>query len=101
MMIYLIEMRVSLNRGTPISSSLMGFSIVNHRFWGSPIYGTPQMAMFVPQAATEIIEKVRQSRLGDACSLQAMPDQASSRTQACTIFWPRRWNGDMMGLYSG
>ncbi len=30
---------VSKNRGTPKSSILMGFSIVNHPFWGTPIFG--------------------------------------------------------------
>ena len=32
-----------LNRATPKSSMLIGFSIVNHPFWGTPIYGNPQM----------------------------------------------------------
>ena len=32
-------MGVSENRGTPKSSILIGFSIINHRFWGTPIFG--------------------------------------------------------------
>ena len=32
-------MGVSENRGTPKSSILIGFSIVNHPFWGNPIFG--------------------------------------------------------------
>ena len=32
-------MGVSWNGGTPKSSVLMGFSLINHPFWGSPIYG--------------------------------------------------------------
>ena len=32
-------MDVSENRGTPKSSILIGFSIVNHPFWGTPIFG--------------------------------------------------------------
>ena len=32
-------MGVSVNRGTPKSSSLIGFSIINHPFWGIPIFG--------------------------------------------------------------
>ena len=36
-------MEVSWNGGTPKSSTLIGFSIINQPFWGSPIYGTPQM----------------------------------------------------------
>ena len=27
------------NRGTPKSSILIGFSIINHPFWGTPIFG--------------------------------------------------------------
>ncbi len=32
-------MGVSKNRGTPKSSILIGFSIINHPFWGAPIFG--------------------------------------------------------------
>ena len=32
-------MDVSENSGTPKSSILIGFSIINHRFWGTPIFG--------------------------------------------------------------
>ena len=32
-------MGVSLNGGTPKSSILVGFSIVNHPFWGTTIFG--------------------------------------------------------------
>ena len=35
------NMEVSWNRGTPKSSILVGCSIINHPFWGSPIYGNP------------------------------------------------------------
>ena len=31
-------MGVSENRGTPKSSILIGFSIINHPFWGIPIF---------------------------------------------------------------
>ena len=33
------HMGVSKNNGTPKSSILIGFSIVNHPFWGTPIFG--------------------------------------------------------------
>ena len=33
-------MGVSSNGGTPKSSILMGFSIINHPFWGTPIFGS-------------------------------------------------------------
>ena len=35
------NMDVSKNNGTPKSSILIGFSIINHPFWGSPILGNP------------------------------------------------------------
>ena len=34
-----IDMGVSENSGTPKSSTLIGFSILNHPFWGTPILG--------------------------------------------------------------
>ena len=36
-------MGVSKNRDTPKSSILIGFSIINHPFWGTPIFGNTQM----------------------------------------------------------
>ncbi len=38
-----LQMGVSKNRGTPKSSILIGFSIINHPFWGTPIFGNTQM----------------------------------------------------------
>ena len=32
------DLDVSKNRGTPKSSILIGFSIINHPFWDSPIF---------------------------------------------------------------
>ena len=36
---YCMYMDVSENSGTPKSSTLIGFSIINHPFWGTPIFG--------------------------------------------------------------
>ena len=36
-------MDVSENSGTPKSSILIGFSIINHPFWGTPIFGNPHI----------------------------------------------------------
>ena len=36
-------MGVSKNNGTPKSSILIGFSIINHPFWGTPIFGNTQI----------------------------------------------------------
>ena len=41
-------MGVSKNRGTPKSSILigfLGFSIINHPFWGTPIFGNTHMVL--------------------------------------------------------
>ena len=36
-------MGVSENSGTPKSSILIGFSIINHPIWGTPIFGNTHM----------------------------------------------------------
>ena len=41
-----IHMDVSENRGTPKSSILIGFSIMNHPFWGTTIFGNTHMGIF-------------------------------------------------------
>ena len=39
-------MDVSENSGTPQSSILIGFSIINHPFWGgTPIFGNPHIGI--------------------------------------------------------
>ena len=40
-------MGVSKNRGTPKSSILKRFSIINHPFWGTPIFGNIHMALWI------------------------------------------------------
>ena len=42
-------MDVSENSGTPKSSILIGFSIINHPFWGTPIFGNTHIDMRVQQ----------------------------------------------------
>ena len=37
------KMDVSKNNVTPKSSTLIGFSLINHPFWGTPIFGNTQM----------------------------------------------------------
>ena len=39
-----IYLGVSKNHGTPKSSILIGFSIINHPFWGTPIFGNTHLA---------------------------------------------------------
>ena len=40
-------MDVSKNSGTPKSSILIGFSIVNHPFWGTPMLGNHHIRVYV------------------------------------------------------
>ena len=42
-------MGVSENRGTPKSSILIGFSIINHPCWGTIIFGNTHMAGTYPE----------------------------------------------------
>ncbi len=37
---------VSKNRGTPKSSILIRFSIINHPFWGTPIFGNTHVLVY-------------------------------------------------------
>ena len=40
-------MDVSKNSGTPKSSILIGFSIINHPFWGTPIFGNTYIYIYI------------------------------------------------------
>ena len=42
-----LDMGVSKNSGTPKSSILIGFSIINHPFWGTPIFGNTHISCLV------------------------------------------------------
>ena len=39
----LSDLGVSKNSGTPKSSILIGFSLINHPFWGTPIFGNTHL----------------------------------------------------------
>ena len=41
--VYWNNMQLSINGGTPKSSILIGLSLMNHPFWGTPIYGSPHI----------------------------------------------------------
>ena len=42
---YRMYLGVSKSRGTPKSSILIGFSIINHPFQGTPILGNPHLGL--------------------------------------------------------
>ena len=45
--VYTLYMDVSENSGTPKSSILIGFSIINHLFWGTPIFGNTHIYIYM------------------------------------------------------
>ena len=49
------HMGVSKNSGTPKSSILIGFSIINHPYWGTPIFGNIHMQGFGPKTRLAIV----------------------------------------------
>ena len=55
-------MGVSENGGTPKSSILIGFSIINHPFWGTPIFGNTHVDL---KQNWFSVEKVRPLKCGD------------------------------------
>ena len=54
---------VSENSGTPKSSILIGFSIINHPFWGTTIFGnthtSPKMNQWIPTIKGTISKKIQ------------------------------------------
>ena len=45
--IHLGHVGISKNNGTPKSSILIGFSIINHPFWGTPIFGNTHIYIYI------------------------------------------------------
>ena len=42
-----LDVGVSKNRGTPKSSILIGFSLINHPFWGTIIFGNTHVYIYI------------------------------------------------------
>ena len=59
-----LYMDVSRNTGTHKSSILIGFSIINHPFWGTPIFGNTHILTFDPN-----FRPGTSARSGDTTSL--------------------------------
>ena len=53
------DMGVSKNSGTPKSSILIGFAIINHPFWGTIIFGN--IHMLVPRRVTNYVRFLQRS----------------------------------------
>ena len=54
---YNIHLGVSKNRGTPKSYILIGFSITNHLFWGTPIFGNTHLSVYSPGSPSRPLKK--------------------------------------------
>ena len=68
-----LDMGVSKNNDTPKSSNLIGFSIINHPFRGTPIFGNTHMCIYVIEDRTN---ESRTSRVeySELCScLDSLP----------------------------
>ena len=55
-------MGVSKNRRTPKSSILIGFSIINHPFWGIPIFGNTHMLILKTFKSSNIWKAFRNTK---------------------------------------
>ena len=67
---------VSKNRGTPKSSILIGFSIINHPFWGYHYfwkhpYNVFSLALFVSCQWAQLMQWARQLLLGRCLQMRA------------------------------
>ena len=65
-------MKLSINGWiSHLSSISIGFSNINHQFWGTPIYGNPQSCAFMTTACTGAIKSIQIliSVCVDRCSL--------------------------------
>ena len=80
---------VSKNRGTPKSSILIGFSIINHPFWGIPIFGNTHVhiSSFFLWGGVHLLEKdqrlVLQLLQKDQSAPKEKQDIASLRPIVC------------------
>ena len=55
------DVGVSKNNGTPKSSILIGFSSINHPFWGTPIFGN--IHVFVQEIISKLTQLFRVSQV--------------------------------------
>ena len=80
--LYMWYMVVSKNSGTPKSSILIGFSIINHPFWGTTIFGNTHIGIithlytftfdpnFLPVTSKEVVEF---QRIWKICQIGSFP----------------------------
>ena len=93
-------MGVSENSGTPKSSMLIGFSIINHPFWGTPILETP---IYIQNSDPVLLERLifMAFRCGNSCKLGKLSTGVSrfwKTPEFCYhpfIDFPQEWSGQL------
>ena len=84
-------MGVSENRSTPKSSILRGFSIINHPFWGTPIFGNTRI--YEKRLHSPIIAGGWLTIDYSFCTLQNISNKSTPTQKKDPLHWPlNRWN---------
>ncbi len=84
-LLFKMDLGVSKNRGTPKSSILIGFSIVNHPFWGTSICGC------FPPICHWPIRDTEEKNCRNGAQVTWNCKKASSRTWLGFFRWGFRW----------
>ena len=71
------QLGVSENGGTPKSSILIGLSIINHPFWGTPVFGNTQLELI---DSSHIMKTSRKTHPGPRGVRPSPPAPASAIT---------------------
>ena len=88
---YFYHIGISINGGTRKSSILMGFSITNQPFRGTPIYGNPQVALKLKgRSHRDLSQHPNLVEASYDLENPGMP-LVSSQTHGLILVPPRRW----------
>ena len=86
-----ITLVVSWNRGTPKSSILMGFSVVNQPFWDPPIHGNPHIYINHPPSVWSIFSIPRcvvPATKSSCASGPRVSAPTAKQRRGCWKWWP-------------
>ncbi len=72
---HIYNMGVSKNNGTPKSSILIGCSIINHPFWGTPIFGNTYIYMYTVYFYIILIISISEHLNNPTVNSQALPEE--------------------------
>ena len=84
-------MDVSENRGTPKSSILIGFAMINHPFWGTPIFGNTHITSHQTYRPIQSVD-------ASMDQLLAVADAAPWQMVGWWVGW---WVGWLVGWLAG